>query len=128
MTIELTNDFYEKQHISYTTYYESKDELVVCLREPFTLIPDSKYWSRTEYANACIRANSLTGITPTMSENDKYAYFKFDRSLNGQNYTYLAACFKAEEAFWLIQFATYAHEYSKHENDFFKYADSVFFS
>ena len=127
MTIELTNKFVEKSHISYTSYYESEDELVVCLREPFSMMAGSSYWSVTQYANACINANMLSGITSTMSENGEYSYFTFVKDLNGQSYTYLATCHKADEAFWLIQFATYTHKYSEHQSHFFKYANSIVF-
>lgn len=125
MSIELTDEFQEKDHIGYTVYYEAKDMIVVCLKEEFSLLDGSSSWSIDSYAQACINANKLGN--KKIEHREDYAYFTFEKSLSGQSYTYVATCHKAKDAFWLIQLATFTKDFDDLKGDLFKYADSISF-
>ncbi|MBR7160253.1 MAG: hypothetical protein IKD20_04360 [Clostridia bacterium] len=128
MSIELNTDFVEKTIISQTVYYESKDVIVTALREPFTLLSGTENWSVSKYGQTCITANALTGCTAQLSQDGTYAYFTYTKELNGVEYTYLATCHKADEAFWLIQFATFSSKYESVKTQLFEYAESIQFA
>ena len=125
MSIELTDEFVEKQHVGYTVYYESKDMIVVCLKEEFSLMSGSSSWSVDKYAQECVKANNLG--SKTIEHRKNYVYFTFEKTLSGLSYTYVATCHKAQDGFWLIQLATFSRDFNKLEEDLFKYADSISF-
>ena len=128
MSIELNSSFAEKTIISQTAYYESKNVIVTALREEFSLLEGVENWSLTEYGEACVSANGLTGVSVSLSENGKYSYFVYEKEVNGVKYSYLATCHKTSEAFWLIQFATFSNKYEKEKEQFYKYIDSIQFA
>ena len=127
MQIQLTNKFAEKDLISQTAYYESRDMVVTALREGFDLAPGISSWSLTTYAQNCLKANNLTGIEIHTSEKGNYTYFIYEKSLNGKSYTYLATCHKSQSAFWLIQFGTYTSKFESSKDKMFTYIDSIIF-
>lgn len=126
MSIELTNDFVEKEYISMTCYYESPEMLVMVLKEEFSLNPSVKNWSIMQYAQAVGNANRLTSVDIYTSENG-YAFFEYAKSSSGNDYTYFATCHKADDAFWLIQFGCFTKDYDDLKGDMEKYANSIVF-
>lgn len=129
MKIELTDEFYEKSHVSYTAYYESSEIICLALRESFSLLPGSESWSTQSYATRCIKANNLLNTSEHLSTSGKtnYCYFEFMKTVNGETFSYYAACYKAEEAFWLIQFGGYTSNYADIRDDIVSFAESVVF-
>ena len=57
MTIELTEDFAEKEMVGFTAVYQSKDVFVFALKEEFEILGDSM--DLDEYADLVLEANQM---------------------------------------------------------------------
>ena len=125
MSIELTDKFVEKEHITMTCYYETSDMFVAVLKEEFSSYISSSL-SLTKYAEKVISANKMDGIEVFLSEKG-YAYFVYSKEASGNEYTYYATCHKAEDAFWLIQFGIFSKNYEDKLETIQKYANSIAF-
>lgn len=121
MSIELTEAFVEKEHVSYTSCYSSKDLAVFTLKEDFSLFGGNKYTLK-EYAALVITNNK---ITATVMEKDGLTYFTFLNNVSGKDMTYYAFVYEASNAFWLIQFACMTGDVDKMEPVIFDYAKTV---
>ncbi len=129
MTITLTNKFVEKDLVAQTAYYESNDAIVTALREGFDLFQQAGIdtdITPKQYAELCVAANQLSSVT--VDSNDKYAHFSYEKKINGEDFSYEAYCFRADDAFWLVQFACHTKNLSKMKSTFEKYAKSVKFN
>ena len=128
MRIVLTDDFAEKEYITYTSYYVSQDMVVITLKEDKATFSQAGIsFANTdlmEYAGMVIRANGLT-VKP--NQDEKFTSFVYDKTVSGKDYTYHAFVYKAADAFWLIQFATLQKDYEEKIEDIFKYAGTVTF-
>jgi len=104
MTISLTSDFYEKEIASQTAYYESEKYIVTVLKEEFTIFDSigiSTDISVKEYAKLVIDNNM---IPSAIEEKDSLTFFKYEKTINGKQFSYFATVHKSLDAFWLIQF------------------------
>lgn len=126
MSIELTDQFVEKEYISMTCYYESPEMIVTVLKEEFSLNPSVESWTLTKYAQTVVSVNGLTDVEISKSEQG-YAFFEYSKTVSGKDYTYFATCHKSEDAFWLIQFACFTKNYDSQKSNMEKYADSITF-
>lgn len=124
MSITLTSAFYEKEHVSQTAYYESSTAMVTVLKEEFSLIPDS--YSLKEYTDIVIEANNMTASS-FQRLGSNYRYFTYEKSASGNDFFYLATTHKADDAYWLIQFACFAKNKDKMQETFFGWADTIVF-
>jgi len=121
MSITLTDDFYEKEYVSFTSAYESEKIAVFTLKEEFTLFGGANY-SLKEYAELVTQANMLSA---TVKTKDDLTYFAYDKEVNGKDFHYTAFVYKGSDAYWLIQFACVKDQAEKLEKDIFAYAASV---
>lgn len=121
MSITLTEQFAEKEHVSYTSVYESKDIAIFTLKEEFSLFGGADY-SVKEYAELVIEANKLTSDVKTQ---DDLTYFDYDKEINGKDFQYTAFVYKADDAYWMIQFACAQDDADALKDEVFKYARSV---
>lgn len=126
MQITLTSKFTEKEILSQTAYYESRDALVTALKEEFTLAPGFSSYSLEEYTDLVLSQNLLS-TTKSTREGKDYMYFSYEKQVSGKDFYYLATTFKTEDAFWLIQFACNASEKDGKTDTFLKWADTVTF-
>lgn len=129
MTITLTEEFYEKEHMGYTTCFLSDDIAVFVLKEEYTLFEHTDFSSAStleEYAGLVWNANQFTGDVPLVTDGD-LKYFEYDYSANGNNYTYRTYVFKSADAFWLVQFASLADSYEGLTDTMHSYAAGVVF-
>lgn len=122
MSITLTEDFNEKEIVSYTATYESTHVAIFALKEEFNLLAGFEDYTLDEYAGMVIENN---GKDCQVEHKDDLTYFTFDYAANGKTYKYLSCVYKGTDAFWLIQFSTVADEYGKYESDIIKWAQSV---
>ena len=122
LTITLTENFYEKDQVSYTATYDSSKVAVFTLKEEFSLSSSFSNLSLDEYAKMVIKNNSLTVEAKT---KDNLTYFDFEKEINGKNLTYYAFVYKGSDAFWLVQMACESDNVPDCEADIFKYAKSV---
>ena len=121
MSITLTEEFNEKEHVSYTAVYESTEVAVYTLKEEKSLFGGVNY-TLEQYTDLVIQAN---GLDIDAKEKDGLTYFEYEKEVNGKNFHYVAFTFEAEDAYWLVQFACTQDQTSEHEADIFKYAKSV---
>lgn len=129
MTITLTDAFYEKEHVGYTTCFLSDDIAVFVLKEEYTLFENTDFSSastREEYAGLVWNANQFTGNVPLVTDGE-LKYFEYDYSANGNDYTYRTYVFKASDSFWLVQFASFTDSYDAMKDTMHAYAETVVF-
>lgn len=122
MSIELTEDFTEKEMVGFTAVYQSKDVFVFALKEEFEILGDSM--DLDEYADLVLQAN---GMDADVKHDNGHTYFTFEKTVTGKDMTYTAVLFKADDAYWMVQFACLSSDYDKLEDTIFGYADSVEF-
>ena len=130
MTVTLTDAFAEKEYVSYTACYESADISVMALKEEYSLFDNTDFSSASsleEYAGLVWNANQFTGNVPLVTDGG-LQYFEFDRSSNGNEYTYRAYVFKAADGFWLVQFVSRADRYAELADTMHAYAGTVTFA
>ena len=126
MTITLTNQFTEKEYVTQTVMYESKDSIGTALKESFSTLEDAGLRSDItpeEYAELVITNNMLENCQ--VQDKDGTTCFQYDRTVDGKEFSYLATVHKAPDAFWLIQFACLADDYSEKEPQFMEWAKTV---
>lgn len=129
LTVTLTDAFYEKEHMGYTTCFLSDEIAVFLLKEEYTLFENTDFSSASsleEYAGLVWNANRFTGNVPLVTDSD-LKYFEYDYSANGNDYTYRTYVFKAADAFWLVQFASLTDSYAALKDTMHSYAASVVF-
>lgn len=84
---------------------------IFVLREDFSTFPKGyEDLSVKEYAELVLEANNLH---EDLEEDDDLVTFTFRKTEDGVSYTYIAACYKSEEAFWLVQAACKTTQYDK---------------
>ena len=128
MSITLDSGFREKEYVSHTVCYDSKDVAIFVLKEEFNLFEnmdiDAAALSLNEYAEIVIANHSVEADVQT---KDGLTYFKYNRTANGKEYTYSAYVYKTDDAFWLIQFATEQDEFDQNAERIEGFAKSVKF-
>jgi len=130
MTLTLTDAFAEKEYVTYTACYESADISVMALKEEYDLFDNTDFSSATsleEYAGLVWSANQFEGNVPLVTDGD-LRYFEFDRTANGNDYTYRAYVYKAADGFWLVQFVSRADRYEELQDTMHGYAAGVVFA
>ncbi|MBQ7347579.1 MAG: hypothetical protein IJW55_06435 [Clostridia bacterium] len=126
MSITLTNRFTEKEQAGYTVAYDSSKVAVLALKESFTTLEAAGLNSQStvaDYADVVIANNQMSDTD--VQTKDGLTYFTYESDASGQTYSYIAAVYKADDAFWLIQFACLKSDYAEQEADMFTYAKSV---
>lgn len=129
MHLTLTEDFAEKQHVSYTALYESAELVIMVLKEEYTLFDKTDFSSQTapeEYAALVWSANQLEGEVPVQTADD-LVWFDYSRTANGTDYTYRAYVFKSDDAFWLFQFGARSDAFAALTDTIHGYATTVYF-
>lgn len=128
MTITLTEDFTEKEVVSQTVTYASMDEVVMALKEEFTLFEqinmDPQTTTLEQYFDL-IKTNNKAQWE--LKEEDGLKCFTYDNTGNGKDYSYLGVILKGNDAFWLFQFSCEKANFDSKKADFMKYAKSIKF-
>lgn len=129
MSITLTNKFVETNVQGYTVCYDSSNAAVFALKEAFTLQAGLSDLSLDEYAQLVYQANSSKSPNPIATENGlTIMEYSFLNTEENQTYCYLATMFKADDAFWLVQFACKENAYEAQRPQFIEWAKSVTFA
>lgn len=125
LSITLTDKFYEKELISVTSYYESKQMLVVVIKEKFSQLSQlgvNKNSTIEQYLNLVIRTNKHSS---SLEEENDIPYFTYEYSENGKDFKYLATATKGSDAFYLVQFCVIEDTYDDLKDDIFEYASTM---
>lgn len=125
LNITLTENFKEVKQEGFTVAYEGYNVAVMALKEPFTLAPGASDLTLQEYGNLVIEANSLSNSP--LKTVDGITCFEYEATPENTTYYYFAAVYKADDAFWLINFAVKSNDKNEYYPKFVEWAKSVNF-
>ncbi|MBE5731270.1 MAG: hypothetical protein E7350_04910 [Clostridiales bacterium] len=128
MTITLTDEFRKTEIENYTVAYDSQKVAVFALKEPFSAFYLPSSYTLEQYGNKVIEANGFTSIELKETDGLTYFSYKYTNSQTRQEYTYFAFVYKANDAFWLVQFATLTKNVNKYWEKIFDWAGSIEFT
>ncbi len=120
-------DATDEQTANKADYVISNSTMAIfVLREAFSTFPDG-YEDLTveDYAELVLEANNMND---KLKKEGDLVTFTFRDTEDGVSYTYLAACYKSEEAFWLIQIACKTSQYDKMRDKMLDCLNSVTFN
>ena len=125
MSITLTDEFSEIEAETFTVAYGSKEVAAFILSEPFALYDGSENYTAQEYMELFIEFNGISSAE--VKNSDGLTFCEYNRTLpsTGEVYTYFAYVYKAEDAFWLVQFATADKNADANREDIAEFAKSV---
>ena len=130
MRITLTDRFEKmdgEDFSAYTVCYASKDFVVMATKEEFSLLAGAENYTLEEYGDLVIANNGLTDSYLRTKEGLTFFEYTAKSSDSSEVYGYFACVYKAEDAFWLIQFSAGEEELDKYEEQFIEWANSVEF-
>ena len=124
--ITLPSNFKTYDAEGYDVCYDTKDCAVFALKEAFDQAEGFGDLSLREYTELVLEAN---GLDNAITETDKYMYFEFEKTVDDSSepYEYLACCYRAEDAFWLVQFSCAKSDYDRYRPKMLEWADTVYF-
>lgn len=128
LSITLNEGYTETQMEGYTACFDSADAAVFVLKEPFSLMVGFEDYTLEQYAELVMQANSTKEpLRADMSDipGVKYTYFNTETNTD---YTYYAALYKSDNAFWMVQFVSKTEDYPEYEAYFTERAKTVTFS
>ena len=127
MTMTLTESFDKFTEDDFDACYSSNDVAVYILEESFSLAPEFGNYTVREYIDLVKYANGDNGPVLTHGDLVYYTYTWTNPKYN-ETYVYYAFAYKEDDAFWLIQFATFEDNLDEYEEKFFEWASGVQFS
>lgn len=123
-SITLTESFDTTTYDGFDACYESTDVLVLASQEPFDGDEEFAQMSLTEYGQLIMDANELGGY---VSGSDGLVYFTYTESIDGDDYRYDVYLYKSSDAFWMIQFVTFADTTELYQDSITQWAKTVTF-
>ena len=128
MSIILTDAFRETEAENYTVAYDSQDVAVFALKEPFSLADGIENYTIEQYGHLVIKNNGLDSAE--LETDGKLTGFRYEYTNPETNDTYqfFSYVYKADDAFWLIQFATLRENAEEYSQQISQWAESVTFS
>ena len=128
MSITLTRAFDESSAYDFTGMYVSGPAVVVAQKENFDLWDGFEELSVQEYGELAIYATPQAGDVPLHEENGM-PWFEYNSVSpeNNREYNYLTCMYKADDAFWIVQFIADAEQAQQLRPEFMEYAASVRF-
>ena len=130
LSITLSDEFYEKEHVEYTAYYASSEMIVVTVKEQFStleIIENNAKWMSVEYyANLIIDTyrNFYNSASEVLIENDMVS-FTYENDALGKDFQYMWYGFKATDAFWSVQFGCEKSDFDRLKAEMLEYAKTV---
>lgn len=125
MTITLTKDFTEDSAVGYTSFFRSKDVAVLTVREPFALLDGLEDYTVEEYGALALEGNGMSASL--LKTFNGIPGFEYDAEHDGDTYHYRIFLFKADDAFWMVEFTSFKDQFSRYESQIGKWAGSVTF-
>ena len=125
--IKMDDGMTEKDIATATATFMSEKVVVTALKEEFTILEaidiDEKS-SIEDYAKAVIENNKADY---ELKEKDGINYFEYEKTVSGKDYYYYAVVYKADDAFWLVNFACDKTNKNEYQEKFFEWAKTVTF-
>lgn len=128
MSITLTNEFRETEAANYTAAYDSRNVAVFALKESFSLAEGFEDLTLKEYADLVKQANNLRSAKTQTENGLTYFEYDFTNPETKEEYHYFSYVYKADDAFWLIQFTTLTNNRDTYAPKISAWAQSVTFS
>lgn len=128
MQITLTDDFRKTEAEGQTVVYDSAKAAVFALKEAFDTIEDAKSLTLREYAELVTEANDRSPDSIQTQDGLTWFEYEFYHREKGTTYHYFAYVYKADDAFWLIQFAVYEDNVAELREEITDWAKSVSFA
>lgn len=124
LTITLTADFERDDSLNkeQDAMFVSSDAVVSVLSESFNQLGVDSSMTEDSYAQLVNLANNRES---TVMHRDGYTYFQYEASEKDANYKYLAVIYKADDAFYMVQFGTLEEDFDSMLESFWSYAESV---
>lgn len=121
-------DYDASDYIGYDFICETEDVLVTGAREPFSFFEGMDVVTLEEYGDFILSINELRNLE--LKEDGDHIYFEYDRSFeeSGRDVHYYVCLYKADEAFWLVQFMTSTKDFAKYSSKIVEWANTVTFS
>ena len=118
----------DPDYIGYDFICETEDILVTGAREPFSFFEEINVVTLEEYGDFILSINELRHLE--LKEDGDYIYFEYDRSFEetDRDVHYYICLYKADEAFWLVQFMTSTKDFAKYSSNIVEWANTVTFS
>ncbi|MCH5189991.1 MAG: hypothetical protein J1F37_05465 [Oscillospiraceae bacterium] len=125
MSITLNEEFTEEVYgySNFEAVYDTNDMAVFVIKEKFDGYTITEDMTVKEYCDAVIKANGQNAKT---QQKDGLTYYEYTgNSDQGQKFRYIAFTYKADDGFYLVQFAVSDDMYEDYDDDIFAYAKSV---
>ena len=128
MTITLTDAFEEMDAEGFTVAYESKNVAVFALKEEFAILDGFESYSVKAYAELLIAANELDSVEIKTTGDQTYFVYDAQNPETKETYRYFSYAYKANDAFWCVQFSTLKRNADDYAEQIAKWAESVRFA
>ncbi len=126
MRITLTEDFTSASVDGYTACYDSQDVAILVIKENFSLLDGLEEYSLDQYGNSVLQRNQLSSAE--LKHDNGLTYFEYDYVIQNDTYYYFSVVYKADDAFWFMQFVTLKDNAERYSDKLIQWAKSVQFS
>ena len=129
LTVTMEKGFREEEAEDYTVCFAKDDFVVFALREGFDEAAGFGDITLDEYAEFVLASN---GLEKPIQSGDGFKYFEFENTVteDGETfrYNYIACCYRAANAFWLVQFSCPRSKYDEARSKMLEWASTVTFN
>lgn len=127
MNITLTDEFVKTDIENYTVAYDSKNVAVFALKEVFALADGLQDYTLEQYGNLVLQNNNLSASKRQNLEGLTEFEYEFTNPDTKDTYKYFSFVYKADDAFWLVQFATLTENVDEYSPKILEWAKTVSF-
>ncbi len=127
MSIRLTDEFIKTDIENYTVAYDSKNVAVFALKEAFALADGFQNYTLEQYGNLVLKNNNLSASELQNLDGLTEFEYEFTNPNTKDTYKYFSFVYKADDAFWLVQFATLTENVNEYRAQILEWAKTVSF-
>ena len=127
MSIRLTDEFIKTDIENYTVAYDSKNVAVFALKEAFALADGFQNYTLEQYGNLVLKNNNLSASKLQNLDGLTGFEYEFTNPNTKDTYKYFSFVYKADDAFWLVQFATLTENANEYRAQILEWAKTVSF-
>lgn len=124
MNITLTDAFEQAEYDGYTACFESDRVAVFALKEEFSLLEGFSEYTLDDYAELVFSVNAMDS---TVKKVDGLTCFEYTAVISDETVVYYAFLYKADDAFWMINFAVPEEDSAEYYDKIVEWAKSVDF-
>lgn len=127
LSITMKEGLLEKTNENFEVYFEASDMIFMGNKETFEELAIVNLGANStveEYLDVII---SVNGESSGKLKDGNLNYFTYEREVNGNKFFYVGSVYKANDAFWLCNFACLYEDKAVYEDLFIKWAKTVNF-